>query len=431
MLTIHPSGIYPTTPLSDADLAAARQDAGIVANAVNVCVLGAPRSGKSSLINALRGVDAADVYAAPVLGPRSTDYGRPTVYYDARTPGLVYHEVPEGRNTDLSGWAYYVSRRLYAYDVVLLVNSDSPSEVRRRRAPRCAFESCPCLTPLPARDAHRADCAPPRAAVPPDPHQGRRAHPQHAAHQQVRARRRRAQLVQGAGAQRGGAAARGGLRPPRDSEFVVSEMGLYSLVTGEDRDPEEVYGTGEEDETRLLEVVRGLVRPRVAAREEELEDVLGEDAPAFDEGADALPAAGEPSVEEVIAQVEAALRVDDGQVTELAATEAPPRAATAADDDDDKPDSQASSSREAVSAETPFETPFEFAPTGHLTPNAATAVFKGGASKQPSVADVVSVADSHEDEDQATQVPPQAQIDESKLGEVRYDEPIGACGERV
>ena len=108
---------------------AARYEIGLVPGAINVCVTGAPRCGKSSLINALRGVDALDVYAAPVLGFRSPEAGRPAVYYDTKTPGLVYHEVPEGRAADVSGWDYYVSRRLFAFDVLVLVHSDAPGEV--------------------------------------------------------------------------------------------------------------------------------------------------------------------------------------------------------------------------------------------------------------------------------------------------------------
>lgn len=85
------SGIFPTSTVSDSDYLAARYELGLVPNAINVCITGAPRSGKSSLINALRGVDALDVYAAPVLGFRTAEAGRPSVYYDAKMPGIVYH----------------------------------------------------------------------------------------------------------------------------------------------------------------------------------------------------------------------------------------------------------------------------------------------------------------------------------------------------
>ena len=61
------------------------------------------------------------------------------------------------------------------------------------------------------------------------------------------------------------------LRPPRDCEFAVSDMGLYRVVTGGEKDPDEVYGTGEEDESRLLEVLAGMVRPAAGEKKEVVE----------------------------------------------------------------------------------------------------------------------------------------------------------------
>jgi GTP-binding protein EngB required for normal cell division len=396
-------GIYPTNDVTESDIQMARYEVGYVPNSVNVCVIGAPRSGKSSLINALRGVDAADVYAAPVLGPRSTDYGRPTVYYDARTPGLVYHEVPEGRTTDLSGWDYYISRRLFAYDVIVFVHSDSPGELETRIAQVAHRRGQPCLNVRSKADEHIRNTR--RISKYTLVDDARGAYMSRV-HEEANQRCEASSKLEA-------------LRAPRDCEFVVSEMGLYRLVTGED-DPEEVYGTGEEDEARLLQVMRDLVHPRFDVKEEELEDVLkGDEAPDAEEQTHHV--AGEPTVEEVIAQVEAALRIDghddhnghnDGHINELEGHE----------HHDEQPKVETS----AKELETPYATPFEFAPSvdistanGHLTPDA-----NGVKDHQVSVDDV----SDYGAQDEITQV------DDSKLtkeADIRYDEPIGTCGERI
>lgn len=156
------------------------------------------------------------------------------------------------------------------------------------------------------------------------------------------------------------------LRPPRDREFVISEMGLHRHVTGTDKDPDEVYGTGEEDEARFIGALRALAMPTASEEKEVVEpsapvstapepekdmpDDTGESTQDVDMGDDASQEPS-PRLDDVEADI---VRAEQGQRSHDGKHDGPREERNHVDDG-----SGTITQEQSGHVETPFETPFE------------------------------------------------------------------------
>jgi len=101
---------------------------------INIVLVGDRGAGKSTLINCLRGLKPLADGAAQV-GEVNTTIGRQR--YDDLVPrGIpaVLYDTEGAGVTDSSAWSYYDDKKLYAFDVVVLVHQSTLSEVCMTRA---------------------------------------------------------------------------------------------------------------------------------------------------------------------------------------------------------------------------------------------------------------------------------------------------------
>jgi len=100
-----------------------RQQEGFEADRIHVAVCGHTGSGKSSVINALRGIHNSHGEAAPV-GTSETTISRGTYYAHRSMPLITLHDIPGAgtRRTPLDN--YYDNQKLYLFDLLLVVHSE-------------------------------------------------------------------------------------------------------------------------------------------------------------------------------------------------------------------------------------------------------------------------------------------------------------------
>ncbi|EPS93834.1 hypothetical protein FOMPIDRAFT_1135394 [Fomitopsis schrenkii] len=113
--------IRPIVKPTPAEVRAAKERLEYKEGLVHVAVAGVSGSGKSSLVNALRGLRNRDEGAAPTSSSRVTtstiarfpdpDPARPFVWYDV--PGAGTLEVPE--------WQYFTDQGLYIFDCIIVL----------------------------------------------------------------------------------------------------------------------------------------------------------------------------------------------------------------------------------------------------------------------------------------------------------------------
>eukprot|EP01055_Gregarina_sp_Pseudo9_P000711 Gregarina_sp_Pseudo_9__710@NODE_1451_length_1587_cov_16_846253_g1348_i0_p1_GENE_NODE_1451_length_1587_cov_16_846253_g1348_i0NODE_1451_length_1587_cov_16_846253_g1348_i0_p1_ORF_typecomplete_len464_score19_33IIGP/PF05049_13/6_1e33RsgA_GTPase/PF03193_16/0_00071RsgA_GTPase/PF03193_16/2_4e02MMR_HSR1/PF01926_23/0_00012ABC_tran/PF00005_27/5e03ABC_tran/PF00005_27/0_00089Dynamin_N/PF00350_23/0_012FeoB_N/PF02421_18/0_0023AIG1/PF04548_16/0_031PduVEutP/PF10662_9/5_4PduVEutP/PF10662_9/17GBP/PF02263_19/0_043A len=92
-------------------------------NFAYVAVVGAIGTGKSSLINSVRGLRKRDSGAAPVksYGLSGKDDSRRLVAYSAPKNSLIFFEVPGFGDMDNLRWNFFEDQSLFAYDAVVLL----------------------------------------------------------------------------------------------------------------------------------------------------------------------------------------------------------------------------------------------------------------------------------------------------------------------
>jgi len=120
-------GICPDRKVSEEEMHQAKVDIGYIFGRVNIGVVGVRGAGKSTMINCLRGVEAGDATAASVGEVENTVES--TQYIDDRYSNNVYYDHPGGAVMNVTAWNYYYRQRLFAYDKLLLVHTDTPTEV--------------------------------------------------------------------------------------------------------------------------------------------------------------------------------------------------------------------------------------------------------------------------------------------------------------
>ncbi|KAI0846458.1 interferon-inducible GTPase-domain-containing protein [Daldinia vernicosa] len=128
-------GVLPDSKITDADIKYARTVAGYEDGAVNIALIGNRGTGKSSLINSLRGLSHGDREAAEVGDVETTL--RRKKYRDSK--GFVWYDMPGSGTRNISAWQYYYDNDLYIYDKIVLVHGSALTESDLRVLKLCQY----------------------------------------------------------------------------------------------------------------------------------------------------------------------------------------------------------------------------------------------------------------------------------------------------
>ncbi|KAF9038190.1 interferon-inducible GTPase-domain-containing protein [Panaeolus papilionaceus] len=89
---------------------------------INIAIVGEAGMGKSSLLNALRGLSPRDRGAAP------TGFNETTAivqgYPDLRNPNIVWYDVPGASTPTVQGWMYFAEQGLFVFSLIVVVFAD-------------------------------------------------------------------------------------------------------------------------------------------------------------------------------------------------------------------------------------------------------------------------------------------------------------------
>jgi len=113
----------PVVSPTDEEIDAVKTRLGYEKSHLHFAVSGPPGSGKSSLINALRGLKKNDREAAPVGSVETTT--TITRYPDARQEipfkWFVWYDVPGAGTLNVPSWQYFNQQGLFIFDFIILV----------------------------------------------------------------------------------------------------------------------------------------------------------------------------------------------------------------------------------------------------------------------------------------------------------------------
>jgi DNA segregation ATPase FtsK/SpoIIIE-like protein len=116
-------GIQPVVWPTAQELAHAKQNADYRDDLLHFAVCGPSGSGKSSLINALRGLKSNEEGAAKTGVVECTE--KMQRYPDPRAempyPRFVWYDVPGAGTSKIPGWQYFIQQGLFIFDFVVLV----------------------------------------------------------------------------------------------------------------------------------------------------------------------------------------------------------------------------------------------------------------------------------------------------------------------
>ncbi|KAF9038175.1 interferon-inducible GTPase-domain-containing protein [Panaeolus papilionaceus] len=99
-----------------------RQRYAIQDDKINIAIVGESGMGKSSLLNALRGLRPRDPGAARCGFNETTRTVRG--YPDLRNPNFVWYDVPGANTPNVQGWQYFRDQGLFVFDVMVIVFAD-------------------------------------------------------------------------------------------------------------------------------------------------------------------------------------------------------------------------------------------------------------------------------------------------------------------
>ena len=116
-------GIQPVVMPSAADLKLAKQRVDYREGFYHFAVAGAADSGKSSLINALRGLDSSDDGAAAVAVTETTLRIVCLPDADPANP-FVWYDIPGAGTFQVSDWQYFNEQGLYVFDAIIVLIGD-------------------------------------------------------------------------------------------------------------------------------------------------------------------------------------------------------------------------------------------------------------------------------------------------------------------
>ncbi|PTB65667.1 hypothetical protein BBK36DRAFT_1159808 [Trichoderma citrinoviride] len=146
-------GYSPDEPKITKNLIAkARKALGYVKGKQNVVFVGNVNVGKSSLVNALRGVLNRDATAAPVGASQVTlTSGR---YETRHHPDLVLFDTPGAGTLDVPAFRYFYEHQLFAFDTVVLVHDTTLTMPDIRLLQLCSIAQLPYIAVRTRADNH-------------------------------------------------------------------------------------------------------------------------------------------------------------------------------------------------------------------------------------------------------------------------------------
>jgi ribosome biogenesis GTPase A len=121
------SGVPPEREISEADIRDARLEAGYQEGLVNIVVVGNRGTGKSTLVNSLRGL-GRDAPGRAEVGEVETTSQR-AQYIDPLHSGIVWYDVPGAGTDKTTAWQYYYNQKLFIFDKIVLVHDTTLTEV--------------------------------------------------------------------------------------------------------------------------------------------------------------------------------------------------------------------------------------------------------------------------------------------------------------
>ncbi|PPQ73295.1 hypothetical protein CVT24_012319 [Panaeolus cyanescens] len=115
-------GIPPDVRPTHYQLQSFRKEYGYQVNKFHVAVVGESGMGKSTFLNAARGLAPGDPgYARSSLNECTTEVTR---YEDPRHFNLVWYDVPGANTPTITGWTYFMDKGLFAFDALVIVFCD-------------------------------------------------------------------------------------------------------------------------------------------------------------------------------------------------------------------------------------------------------------------------------------------------------------------
>ncbi|KAK3360643.1 P-loop containing nucleoside triphosphate hydrolase protein [Lasiosphaeria hispida] len=147
-------GVPPDREISDTDIQTGRSEVGYEQGCRNIVLVGNRGAGKSTLINCLRGLGPGDSGLAEVGEVNvTTDCHK---YDDLPKKGkqIVLYDMPGAGVIGSSAWDYYYARKLYSFDIVVIVHETTlaESDVRLRRL--CYLRQQHCILVRTKADVH-------------------------------------------------------------------------------------------------------------------------------------------------------------------------------------------------------------------------------------------------------------------------------------
>ncbi|KAF8454113.1 interferon-inducible GTPase-domain-containing protein [Kalaharituber pfeilii] len=104
-----------------------RKELGFNPDCLHIAVAGYAGTGKSTLINAFRGLGPKDPFAAPIgVVECTSEIAR---YPDPRYPWIVWFDIPGGGTTECPATGYFDHNGLYLMDFIIVVCGDRFSEL--------------------------------------------------------------------------------------------------------------------------------------------------------------------------------------------------------------------------------------------------------------------------------------------------------------
>ncbi|KAG1876177.1 interferon-inducible GTPase-domain-containing protein [Suillus subluteus] len=116
-------GVRPECRPSDEDISRMKAQYHYSPGFIHIAVVGSAGAGKSSFINAVRGLSRNDPVAAPTGIVETTD--TVTRYADPRQDSrMVWYDVPGSGTPNVSDWQYFNDMGLYIFDCIIVLTDN-------------------------------------------------------------------------------------------------------------------------------------------------------------------------------------------------------------------------------------------------------------------------------------------------------------------